>query len=689
MNDRTKLRVEAESRLVHLPTSAVDPTPDEMRGILHELQVHQVELEMQNEELRRIQAELAASRQHYFDLYHLAPVGYLTLNETDRIGEANLSAATLLGEPRSALVGQRLSRFVHEGNQDLYYLTRKQLVATSEPQSCELLMVKSDATQFSARLECTVAPEPHSPSTFRVALSDITGSRRAQEALRRSEQKYRELHESMMDAYVRVDMSGYITESNLVYQDLLGYTREELGGLTYVDLTPEKWHAFESRVVAEQILPRGYSDLYVKEYRRKDGSVLPVELRTFLTRDAADRPASMWAIARDITERKQMEQALREWNATLEQRVTERTLELQDSEARFRQLADATFEGIAISEDCILLDANRRFAEMHGYELAEVIGRPVSDFIAPESRTAVLEHMRNASEATYEFLGMRKDGSVLTLEVHNRTGLWLGRPTRISALRDITPLKQANEALAAQQAELAHAQHLALISEVSAGIIHQLGQPLSAIATNLSALVKLRNCESMACDASPIIQDVQTDVARMREIVIHLRALTNPMQPTRLAVDINAIVTKVRPLLRQHAETLGGRLDLDLGGNLPTIHADAVQMSQVILNLVRNAFEAALDSPPERRAVLVTTRAKDGHAVELCVRDSGTGIAPELAARLFSPFFSTKADGLGVGLRLSQTIVQAHGGTIEGDNNPDGIGATFRIVLPAQLPNEK
>ena len=388
----------------------------------------------------------------------------------------------------------------------------------------------------------------------------------------------------------------------------------------------------------------------------------------------------------DITERRQAEQAQREWSATLEQRVVERTLELRDSEARFRQLAEATFEGIAVSEDGILVDGNLRLAEIHGYELREMIGRPLLDFIAPESQALVLERVRDGSDSIYECLGLRKDGAAFPTEVHARMGVWMGRPTRISALRDLTAAKQAAATLRAQQAELAHAQHLALVSEVSAGIIHQLGQPLSAIGANLSAIVKLKAAELERSGALAIIRDVQTDVARMRDIVVHLRALANPMQPTRVVSDFNAIVAGVLPLLRQKAENRLFRIVVELGEDLPAVHADTVQMSQVILNLVRNAFEAAHECPPKRRIVVVTTRAHGESAVELRVRDSGSGIAPETMSRLFNPFFSTKPDGLGVGLRLSQTIVQAHGGSIEGFNNPDGPGATFRIVLPAIPP---
>jgi PAS domain S-box-containing protein len=159
---------------------------------------------------------------------------------------------------------------------------------------------------------------------------------RAGEALRQSENRYRMLYESLRDAFVQVDMAGNIISFNEIYCQMLGYSQEELARLTYRDLTPERWHAFEEEIVREQVLARGFSNIYEKEYRRKDGTVFPVELRTILWRDPAGRPQAMWALIRDITDRKRTEAALREnekqlqfLNESLEQKVEEKTSELR------------------------------------------------------------------------------------------------------------------------------------------------------------------------------------------------------------------------------------------------------------------------------------------------------------------------------------------------------------------------
>jgi PAS domain S-box-containing protein len=145
--------------------------------------------------------------------------------------------------------------------------------------------------------------------------------KRAELALRSSETKYRQLHESLMDGFVSVDTQGKIVDSNSTYQKMLGYSEDELRSKTYMQLTPDRWHELETRIIAGQIIPRGYSDVYEKEYHRKNGEILPVEIRASLLRDASGAPTGMWAIVRDLTERKHAEKALRESEESIRRKL--------------------------------------------------------------------------------------------------------------------------------------------------------------------------------------------------------------------------------------------------------------------------------------------------------------------------------------------------------------------------------
>ena len=188
--DAAELRRRAEEmdrgRAAQAPDNLEALSPEEIRRTLHELRVHQIELELQNEELRQAQAELDAARARYFDLYDLAPVGYCTVSEQGLILEANLTAAALLGVARSALVQQPLTSFILPEDQDIYYLYRKQLPEAGAPQACELRMVEADGTAFWARLEATVAEAAGGAPVCRVVMSDITERKRTEEALQKA-----------------------------------------------------------------------------------------------------------------------------------------------------------------------------------------------------------------------------------------------------------------------------------------------------------------------------------------------------------------------------------------------------------------------------------------------------------------------------------------------------------------------
>ncbi|MHB8972883.1 MAG: hybrid sensor histidine kinase/response regulator [Pirellulaceae bacterium] len=181
-DDSADLRRRAEEK-ARADKAQVTLSPEETGRLLHELQVHQIELEMQNEELRRIQGEVEASRARYFDLYDLAPVGYFTLSEQGLILEANLTGARLLGVERIALVRQRLTRFVLPADQDIYYKQRKQLFETGSPQAYEIRMLRADAAPFWARMEATVAQEAAGAPVCRTVMSDITAQKQAEENL--------------------------------------------------------------------------------------------------------------------------------------------------------------------------------------------------------------------------------------------------------------------------------------------------------------------------------------------------------------------------------------------------------------------------------------------------------------------------------------------------------------------------
>lgn len=376
-----------------------------------------------------------------------------------------------------------------------------------------------------------------------VTARDITEQRQAEVALRESEKRFRLLHESQRDGFVRVAMDGRILESNGILCQMLGYTTEEIGALTYPDLMPERWHGFQADIVQKQIIRRGYSDVYEKEYQRKDGSAFPVELRTILSRDAAGDPESMWAIVRDITERKNNEM-------------------------------------------------------------------------------------------------------------------------RLQTLKD----------------ELIHVGRVSELSQVSAGIAHELNQPLAAM-LNYSATAKrmITKKEKGAIEsAQRAIEKAGEQAERAGEIIRRMRDFVERRDTNRKPDAINTIVEEAVALGLIGAKADGIITHLNLSMDLPQVLADRVQVQQVLVNLFRNAVDAMSNSP--RRELTIATRLHDS-GVEVAVADTGSGIPASIMERLFQPFVTTKTGGMGIGLAISRSIIEAHGGDITAEPHPNG-GTVFRFSLP-------
>lgn len=264
---------------------------------------------------------------------------------------------------------------------------------------------------------------------------DVTEKREAEEALKQSEKKYRMLHDSMTDAFVRVDMTGNLIEFNNAFKKMLGYSEEELHKLTHVDLTPEKWHSFEAKIVNEQIMKRGFSDVYEKEYVKKDGKIFPVELRTYLISDENAQPSAMWAIVRDITERKQSEDALRE------------------NEHKYRTLIETTDTGFVIIDgEGRVHDANLEYVRLTGYDtLQQIIGKNVTEWTAEHHRARNAEEVKKCFQQGYvrnlESDYVNAQGNFTPIEI-NATVLQTVKGKLILTLcRDITERKQVEEAL--------------------------------------------------------------------------------------------------------------------------------------------------------------------------------------------------------------------------------------------------
>ena len=253
---RHELRARAEAVVeTSAPLRLADQagvTIEEAQRMLHELQVHQIELEMQNEELRHAQMELDTERARYFDLYNLAPVGYCTVNEQGLVVQANLMVASLLGLSHRMMVKQRFSRFVYQEDQDLYYLLRQQLIKSGQPQSLELRLVRNDGAPFWSHIVATVAIDAKGAPSYRIVVSDMTERKRAQEELRIAATAFQ------CDSGIAVlDSDLRIMRANRAYTRLTGYAESELRGKTTAILRSRRHPAAFYEAIWNEVESKG------------------------------------------------------------------------------------------------------------------------------------------------------------------------------------------------------------------------------------------------------------------------------------------------------------------------------------------------------------------------------------------------------------------------------------------------
>jgi PAS domain S-box-containing protein len=277
---------------------------------------------------------------------------------------------------------------------------------------------------------------------------------------------------------------------------------------------------------------------------------------------------------------------------------------------------------------------------------------------------------------------MMPDGSVKHVHVvAHATSDTPDRLEYVGALMDMTAAKRAQEKLHQAQAELAHVTRVTTLGELTASIAHEVNQPLAAVITNGEACLRwLGNERPDLAEARGAVARIIRDGNRASEVIQRLRALTKKTDPHKTPLDINDVVYDVVALVQREVLSHRVRLRFDLDADLPPVFGDRVQLQQVIINLMMNGIEAMAGVTERPRELLIRSRRHEGGHVLVAVQDSGIGIDSEHVDRLFTAFFTTKTDGMGMGLSICRSIVEAHGGEMWASLN-DGPGATFQFTI--------
>ena len=355
-NRSADLRQQAEEQLRQHPSRAHDDSPGEAGHLLYELQVHQIELEMQNEELRRTQAELEASRVRYVDLWNLAPVGYLTISKDGLILEANRSAAVLLGVTKRGLVQKPLLHFIAKEDHDLLLLHCQKLFATGSPQVCELRMVKKDRATVWVRIAGSAATDNEGARTWQAVLSDITAQKQAQEALHDSNLHLQLITENMLDMVSRVTMSGIRVYVSPAHQRVLGYKPEDMIGTSVVDYVhPDDMERVSAAV--QSALRSLHAQRVEFRSRHADGHYVWLETIGKALFDNNGSPIGGVLSSRDISERKQVEQTLFEEQNLLRMLMCNLpdAIYFKDSQGRFIRMSQGHASAFGLSDPALAI----------------------------------------------------------------------------------------------------------------------------------------------------------------------------------------------------------------------------------------------------------------------------------------------------------------------------------------------
>ncbi|MDD5462397.1 MAG: PAS domain S-box protein [Methylococcales bacterium] len=611
-NHRNTIREQAEEMLGKSGTDISRMSATDIEKLLFEFQVHQIELELQNEELKRTHQELGASRDDFARIYDLSPVAYLTLDAEATIQKANRAAAQLLGCTKEKLVNKRLGKFIHPSDQDNYYLfIQNLLTGKGDPILVAKLVIENSITVnwkcpgFTV-IGCTRPLCPHY-----------------------SHSTYVELH-GTVNKNSNDDFQLY-----LAIQDVTEYkcSQETISCLN------EK---LEGKIVEQT-------------------------------------------------------RALVESNRNLTRKIEELEYskrQVREREAKLNAIFNATIEGIITFDTSgIILSANAAIETIFGYREEELIGCSLNKLIAPsekkKSGSSDLQNYLQTGVSSViglirEVDGLRKDGTVVPLDISLVKFSIEGISYFTSIIRDVSLRKSQEHLEKAHLEELAHVSRACLVGEMGSGIAHEVNQPLTAIANYSQACLHFIETKNTDMEhLGKILSKIYQQALKAGQIIHHVKDFVSARKVLVIETHINTLVENAVSLCISGLKHNNIKLELDLAQNLPAVTIDTVQIEQVLLNLIRNSVDALKDSTQKNREIQISTHMKKAHQIEVKVSDNGSGIDEAQKEKILNPFFTTKPTGMGMGLSISRSIIEAHEGVLSFRSKP-GEGTTFYFTLPVK-----
>jgi two-component system sensor kinase FixL len=511
----------------------------------------------------------------------------------------------------------------------------------------------------------------------------LTGSRdgglifpgRDADAATASDSRLAAIVASSDDAIIGETLDGRISDWNRGAQDIFGYSAAEMIGQPITILAPPD-EAEESLAILAKIIAGERVHHYATRRRRKDGALIDISLTVSPVLDSAGRLVGASKVARDVTA------------------ATRFQADLAAREAHLQSVFDTAPDAmVVIDADGIIQSFSLAAERLFGYTAAEAVGRNVALLMPGPYREAhdgyMTRYMTTGERRIIGIgrvvVGLRKDGATFPMDLaigEMRSG---DRRYFTGFIRDLTETQETQKRLQEMQSELIHMSRLTALGEMASTLSHELNQPLTAVANYLKGCRRL--LDGGQSHDLPLVRDAVERAAeqalRAGEIIRRLREFVARGETETEVEPVTRLVEEAAALALVGASETGVRVSFDFDPRAVWVLADRIQVQQVLLNLMRNAVEAMQET--QRRDLALSTHRVDPETVRITVADSGSGIAPEIAHQLFQPFVTTKRQGMGVGLSISRTIIESHGGRLWVEANPTG-GAVFHLTLRAADP---
>lgn len=528
------------------------------------------------------------------------------------------------------------------------------------------------AVDAAPKLDAVTSPCVSSPQAafypgHIVSAQDELGVRLSDEyPLREANELLRAIIDISPSAIIGLDKNRCVRTWNNAATRLYGYKAEEVRGKVFPD-APQDIHIFTT-LFEEVLVGRAVNALEL-ERLRKDGTRALIRYSAAPLRDSTGTVCAVITLSEDIGARRETMDVLKQ------------------QETRLRTVLETVPDAIIVIDQGGHIQSFSSAAERQfGYKADEVIGKNVSILMpAPyrEEHDGYMHRYQKTHEKRIigigrEVFGQRKDGSVFPMYLSVGEGKLEGESIYVGIIHDITAQQATERTLREMQEELLQVSRMSGMGQMASSLAHELNQPLTGASSLLQATRRMLEVGDPAAigRARDAVEKATQQLLRAGEIIRRLREFASRGDTEKVEVPVDVLLNEAIALARISNKFGSTRVDVQLG-DTPAVLADKVQIQQVILNLLRNGLEAMEGVP---KPVLTVSTRKCGEMVEVSIADMGVGIAEEVKERLFQPFVTTKHTGMGVGLAICRTIIEAHGGRLSVEDNPAG-GTIFRFTL--------